>query len=223
MAPEMPTAMYSSGATTLPVWPTCMSFGTKPASTAAREAPAAAPSFEFVSPPLADVVRDINKYSNNLMARQLFLTLDLVAHPQRAADAESARAMLRGWLEARLGALPPGVALDNGAGLSRDGRLTARLLARLLVQAWDGPNQPELVASLPIFGVDGTLRRVAPAAGTAHLKTGSLRDVSGLAGYVRSESGRRYVLVAIVNHPEANAARPALEALVRWTLHDAVR
>ena len=197
--------------------------GTLAGRVRAGPAPATVPSFEFVSPPLADVVRDINKYSNNVMARQLFLTLDLVAHPERAADAASARATLHGWLEAHLGALPPGVALDNGAGLAREGRLTARLLARLLVQAWDGPNQPEFVASLPIFGVDGTLRRVAPAAGTAHLKTGSLRDVSGLAGYVRSESGRRYVLVAIVNHPEANAARPALEAIVRWTLHDAVR
>jgi D-alanyl-D-alanine carboxypeptidase/D-alanyl-D-alanine-endopeptidase (penicillin-binding protein 4) len=74
---------------------------------------------------------------------------------------------------------------------------------------------------LPINGVDGTMRRSRATAGRAHLKTGSLRDVAGLAGYVLSDSGRRYVLVAIVNHPNANAARPALDALVQWSLRDA--
>jgi D-alanyl-D-alanine carboxypeptidase/D-alanyl-D-alanine-endopeptidase (penicillin-binding protein 4) len=79
---------------------------------------------------------------------------------------------------------------------------------------------PELMASLPVTGMDGTLRRSRAPAGRAHLKTGSLRDVAGIAGYVLGDSGRRYVLVAIVNHPNANAARPALDALVQWTLRD---
>ena len=76
---------------------------------------------------------------------------------------------------------------------------------------------PELMSSLPINGLDGTLRRSRATPGRAHLKTGSLRDVAGVAGYVLSDSGRRYVLVAIINHPNANAARPALDALVQWT------
>jgi serine-type D-Ala-D-Ala carboxypeptidase/endopeptidase (penicillin-binding protein 4) len=80
---------------------------------------------------------------------------------------------------------------------------------------------PELMSSLPVSGQDGTLRRSRATAGRAHLKTGSLRDVTGLAGYVLSDSGRRYVLVAIVNHPNALQARPALEAVVQWTLRDA--
>jgi len=80
---------------------------------------------------------------------------------------------------------------------------------------------PELMSSLPVSGLDGTLRRSRASAGRAHLKTGSLRDVAGVAGYVLSDSGRRYVLVAIINHANANQARPALDALVQWTVRDA--
>jgi D-alanyl-D-alanine carboxypeptidase/D-alanyl-D-alanine-endopeptidase (penicillin-binding protein 4) len=179
------------------------------------------PTFEMVSPTLAEVVRDINKYSNNVMAQQLFLSLALQRQPGVPASADGARAVLREWLLARLGELPPGTQIDNGSGLSRDMRVSAALLAALLLQAWDRAYMPELVSSLPINGLDGTLRKSRATAGRAHLKTGSLRDVVGLAGYVLSDSGRRYVLVAIINHANANAARPALDALVQWSLRDA--
>ena len=76
------------------------------------------------------------------------------------------------------------------------------------------------MASLPISGLDGTMRRSRATAGRAHLKTGTLRDVVAVAGYVLTHSGRRLVLVAIVNHPHAIAARPALDALVQWSLRD---
>jgi serine-type D-Ala-D-Ala carboxypeptidase/endopeptidase (penicillin-binding protein 4) len=80
---------------------------------------------------------------------------------------------------------------------------------------------PELMSSLPVAGVDGTLRRTrGSAVGLAHLKTGSLRDVLGVAGYVQGTSGRRYVLVAIANHPLAHAAQPAIEALIDWVARD---
>ena len=179
------------------------------------------PSFELKSPALAEVVRDINKYSNNVMAQQLFLSLALQRQPGVPATAEAARAVVRDWLVARVGELPPGMHLDNGSGLSRETRLSAALLARLLQQAWGSATMPELVSSLPINGLDGTLRRSRATPGRAHLKTGSLRDVAGVAGYVLSDSGRRYVLVAVINHPNANAARPALDALVQWSLRDA--
>ena len=185
-------------------------------------APAEAkPSFEWRSPPLADVVREINKYSNNVMAQQLFYTLDLVRHPAQPATAEGARSELRRWVADRLGALPPELVIDNGSGLSRETRISPRTLARLLALAYDSPLMPELASSLPAAGIDGTLRRARATAGRAHLKTGSLRDVSGLAGYVLSASGRRYVLVAVIQHPNAGAARPALEALVNWVARDA--
>ena len=179
------------------------------------------PSFEQRSPPLAEVVREINKFSNNVMAQQLFLTLPLARTPGAPATPEAAREHLRRWLADRLGELPPETVIDNGSGLSRDTRVSAQTLARLLTQAFDSAVMAELMSSLPITGVDGTQRRSRATAGRAHLKTGSLRDVAGRAGYVLSDSGRRYVLVAIINHPNANAARPALDALVQWVIHDA--
>jgi D-alanyl-D-alanine carboxypeptidase/D-alanyl-D-alanine-endopeptidase (penicillin-binding protein 4) len=129
--------------------------------------------------------------------------------------------VLRQWMVERTGELPPGTQIDNGSGLSRHTRLSAALLAKLLQQAWGSATMPELISSLPVSGLDGTLRNSRAATGRAHLKTGSLRDVVGVAGYVLSNNGKRHVLVAIVNHPNANAARPALDALVQWSLRDA--
>ena len=194
-----------------------------------REGPApegVKPSFEISSPALAEVVRDINKFSNNVMAQQLLLTLALQRPGATRATPEAGREVLRQWLGQRLGESPEslqGVVIDNGSGLSRETRVSAALLARLLQSAWSSPVMPELMASLPVTGLDGTLRRAQSTAGMAHLKTGSLRDVTGVAGYVLGASGKRYVLVAIVNHPNANAAKPALDALVQWVVNDEAR
>ena len=179
------------------------------------------PAFEQRSPALAELVRDINKYSNNVMAQQLFYTLALQARKTGPATLDSARDTLARWLAERTGDLGSDVVLDNGSGLSRQTRISALRLARLLTQSFDSPVMSELMSSLPISGLDGTLRRSRATAGRAHLKTGSLRDVAGVAGYVLSHSGRRYVVVAIINHPNANAARPALDAVVQWALRDA--
>ena len=175
------------------------------------------------SPALAEVVRDINKFSNNVMAQQLFLTLALQATAAAPATLEGAREVLTRWLVERSGPLGDDVVLHNGSGLSRHNRISAARLAKLLMQSFDSPVMSELMASLPVTGLDGTLRRAKATPGRAHLKTGSLRDVAGVAGYVLADSGRRYVLVAIINHPNANAARPALDALLQWTQHDAPR
>ncbi|ABE46505.1 D-alanyl-D-alanine carboxypeptidase/D-alanyl-D-alanine endopeptidase [Polaromonas sp. JS666] len=185
------------------------------------------PAFEVVSPTLAEVIRDINKYSNNVMAQQLFLTLSLVPGQPRpgglddAASNEASREVVRSWWRERLGEQDMPV-LDNGSGLSRLERATPQGLARLLQTAYVSGAMPELMASLPISGVDGTLRRSKSrmSQGWAHLKSGSLRDANALAGYVHTPSGRRLVVVAIVNHPNAPAARPALEALVNWALKE---
>ena len=129
--------------------------------------------------------------------------------------------MLALWLAERFGSIAQGTVIDNGSGLSRDTRVSAQLLARVLQDAWTSSVMSELMSSLPVSGIDGTLRRSNAPIGRAHLKTGSLRDVAGVAGYVLSAGGRRFVLVAIVNHPNANAARPALDALVKWAAVDA--
>ena len=179
------------------------------------------PAFEQRSPALAELVRDINKYSNNVMAQQLFYTLALQAKKTGPATLDSARDTLARWLVERTGDLGNEVVLDNGSGLSRQTRISAMRLARLLTQNFDSPVMSELMSSLPISGLDGTLRRSRATAGRAHLKTGSLRDVAGVAGYVLSNSGRRYVVVAIINHANANGARPALDAVVQWAMRDA--
>ena len=187
------------------------------------------PAFEVVSPALAEVIRDINKYSNNVMAQQLFLTLSLpprgsgnggLAGRNEAATFEASREVIRRWWQERIGAGEVPV-LDNGSGLSRAERISAQALARMLQTAYLSPQMPELMSSLPVAGVDGTLRRNrSRALGSAHLKTGSLRDVAAIAGYVHASSGKRYVLVAIANHANAGAARPALDALLDWAMKD---
>jgi serine-type D-Ala-D-Ala carboxypeptidase/endopeptidase (penicillin-binding protein 4) len=189
-------------------------------------APDAPPLFELSSPPLGEVVRSINKFSNNVMAQQLFLSLPL-HHPAWAAGQavtpDDAREHLRAWFARRVGGPMDGWAFDNGSGLSRSTRITASALGRLLQTAWSSPVMPELMASLPVSGADGTLRRSNAPAGRAHLKTGSLRDVNGIAGYVLGESGKRYVVVALVNHANAAAAQPALDAVVQWAAEDLYR
>jgi serine-type D-Ala-D-Ala carboxypeptidase/endopeptidase (penicillin-binding protein 4) len=177
-----------------------------------------APAFEVQSPPLAEVVRDINKYSNNVMAQQLFLTLSL--QQKGVGTLEGSREVMRQWWRERLGTADAPT-FGNGSGLSRDERVTAAELARLLQAAWASPLMPDLAASLPVAGIDGTMRRTrGRGVGLAHLKTGSLRDVAGVAGYVHAASGRRYVLVAIANHPQAGAVRPAIDALIDWAARD---
>ena len=181
-------------------------------------APASPPAFEIVSPTLPEVIRDINKFSNNVMAEQLFLSLGLAERGVGTPD--TGRIAIRRWLFERFGVASGGAIIDNGSGLSRETRVSARLLAEVLLAAWASPVMPELISSLPVAGIDGTMRRSRSASGRAHLKTGSLRDVASVAGYVLGDSGRRYVVVAIVNHPNANAARPALDALVQWVAND---
>lgn len=185
------------------------------------------PAFEVRSAPLAEIIRDINKYSNNVMAQQVYLTLGRVmtgpANANGSADAvtapgsfEASHKVVQRWWTDRFGADDMPV-LENGSGLSRNARVSANALGRLLQAAYASPLMPELMASLPINGVDGTLRRVKTrASGSAHLKTGSLNEVVAVAGYVLAASGKRYVLVAIVNHPNARAARPAIDAMVDW-------
>ena len=192
------------------------------------------PAFEVVSPTLAEVIRDINKYSNNVMAQQLFLTLSLNQNPVLTAQRngttpgpatnDASREIVRLWWRDRFGEQDMPV-LDNGSGLSRQERVTPQGLARMLQTAYISGSMPELMASLPVIGVDGTLRRSRSrvSQGWAHLKTGTLRDATAMAGYVHTTSGRRLVVVGIINHPNAAAARPALEALVDWAVKEGSR
>jgi len=177
--------------------------------------PTAVQRLVLESPSLAEVVRDVNKFSNNVMAKHVLLALAGSA-TQQPATYDGARERVAQWWAQRIGPRFPVPVLDNGSGLSREARITAEALARLLQVAYASPMMAELMTSLPASGLDGTLRRSSMGAGLAHLKTGSLRDVYALAGYVHRADGQRLVLVAIINHPNAAAARPALDALVQW-------
>jgi len=169
-------------------------------------------TFALESPALAEVIRDINKFSNNVMAQQLFLTLSQQARGTGSWDAS--REAMQTWWRDRIGGEVP--VFDNGSGLSRDERISALGLARLLQFVWGSPTMSELMSSLPVSGLDGTLKR-SKAQSVAHLKTGSLRDVAGVAGYVDAANGKRLILVAVLNHANAQAARGVLDLLVDWT------
>jgi len=164
---------------------------------------------------LAEIVRDINKYSNNVMARQLFLTLGANGAPATTASSVAA---IRGWLAEKNFAMPE-LVLENGSGLSRAERISARHLGELLLDAYASPVMPELMASLPVAAVDGTMRRRlknAQIAGQAHIKTGSLSGVRSIAGYVLDAQGNRVAVVFLVNHAKAYNAQPAMDALLSW-------
>jgi len=182
-----------------------------------RRVPAGATPFAVLeSPPLADIVRDVNKLSNNVMARQIFLTLATTAGQPPATPAKSVSA-IRTWLAARKLSMP-GLVLENGSGLSRRERSTPIALNRLLLAADASKVREEFERSLAVAAIDGTVERRfhdRDVAGQALLKTGSLEGVRALAGYVLA-GGRRFTVVAIVNDPNAARAMPALDYLVQW-------
>lgn len=167
------------------------------------------------SPALADIVRDINKYSNNVMTRQLYLSLSGDDVP---LTIEKSHLRLKQWLIER-GLLFPELVIENGSGLSRHERISADSLNRLLLDAWKSPVMPELISSLPIAGFDGTMRkrlRASKISGRAHIKTGSLEDVKTAAGFVLNAEGQRYTVTVLINHPRASAGQAAIDALLLW-------
>jgi serine-type D-Ala-D-Ala carboxypeptidase/endopeptidase (penicillin-binding protein 4) len=179
--------------------------------------PAARLLYVHESDPLAEIVRDINKFSNNVMARQLYLTLaaELGGAPARGENAYQA---IRKWLTAKKIAAPE-FFMENGSGLSRAEHMSAASLTALLQAAWASPVMPELVASLQVVAADGTMKkrlRGGGVAGNAHIKTGLLNDARAVAGYVLDRRGRRHTVVMIVNHPRAPESQAALDALLAW-------
>lgn len=175
---------------------------------------------EWQSAPVAEVIRDVNKHSNNVMARQLLLS---IAHQvlQVPATPEYGAAVVRTWLSNK-GIDAPELSIDNGSGLSRSERVSALTLGRVLAAAYRSPYMPEFISSLSLVGHDGTMRnrlRGNPVAGRAHIKTGMLREVRAIAGYVLASSGKRYVVVCLINHPNAYKAHEVQDALLQW-VHD---
>jgi D-alanyl-D-alanine carboxypeptidase/D-alanyl-D-alanine-endopeptidase (penicillin-binding protein 4) len=177
----------------------------------------ARPFATYESPSVAEVVRDMNKFSNNVMARQVFLTLSAETTKLPGRYDRSARAV-QSWLAAR-GLELPELVIENGSGLSRSERISAGGMGRLLLAAYRSSVMPEFIASMPLVAYDGTLRKrmkFESVAGQAHIKTGSLSDVRSIAGYVLDRNARRHVVVFIVNHANAGAGQAAQDAVLRW-------
>lgn len=172
---------------------------------------------QWESAPLSEVIRDINKYSNNVMARQVLLTL--ASHQLNApANQERGATVVKTWM-ARKGIDAPELVIENGSGLSRTERISAATMGSLLGAAFQAPTMPEFIASMPLVGYDGTMRQRLNAqgvAGHAHIKTGMLNDVRAVAGYVLAASGKRYAVVCIINHPNAMRGPEVQDMLLQW-------
>jgi D-alanyl-D-alanine carboxypeptidase/D-alanyl-D-alanine-endopeptidase (penicillin-binding protein 4) len=169
------------------------------------------------SQPLGYVINDVNKWSVNVMARQLFLT---TAAEQQQAPANEALGELtvNNWFASK-GMKLNEFRVENGSGLSRTSRINAKHLGQMLVKAFNSPVMPELMSSMAVLGVDGTVKsrlKKAGMNGRAHLKTGTLNGVSAIAGYVFNKQGKRYVVVMLVNHKKTWGAKKAQDALIQW-------
>jgi D-alanyl-D-alanine carboxypeptidase/D-alanyl-D-alanine-endopeptidase (penicillin-binding protein 4) len=176
----------------------------------------------FDSLTLAEIVRLTNKFSSNLMARHLLLTMGS-EHSGAPATLDKGAAAIADWSRER-GIDLQGMDIDNGSGLSRKTHISVLQMANVLGAAYRSRYAPEFIASLPLAGVDGTLRsrmKLTPA-GAVRLKTGHLDGVSGVAGFVTAAGGKTYVLVSLVNHARADfgGGEPVHAALVAWILEN---
>jgi D-alanyl-D-alanine carboxypeptidase/D-alanyl-D-alanine-endopeptidase (penicillin-binding protein 4) len=183
---------------------------------------------QFEGIPLADDVQDINKYSNNVMARQLMLTLAL-EKMGKPATTENGELVIQSWLKG-LGLQFPELVIENGSGLSRNEAISAEHLTQLLVSARNLSVADTFYNSLPIAGTDGTMRNRLMAhlrkflhlkkKPEARIKTGSLADVRAVSGYVMSKTGKMYAVTSFINHPNAWRGLEAHDQLLAWLLDD---
>ncbi|PIA70817.1 D-alanyl-D-alanine carboxypeptidase/D-alanyl-D-alanine endopeptidase [Pseudomonas sediminis] len=169
------------------------------------------------SPDVVEIVRDINKYSNNTMARQLFLSIGAQFRTEADKDdSMAAQRVIRSWL-ARKGITAPHLVMENGSGLSRSERISAREMALILQAAWRSPYAAEFRSSMPLVAMDGTMRRRlqrTPLVGEAHIKTGTLNNVRAIAGFSRDSNGQDWAVVAILNDPKPWGATSILDQVL---------
>ncbi|NVZ99879.1 D-alanyl-D-alanine carboxypeptidase/D-alanyl-D-alanine endopeptidase [Pseudomonas gingeri] len=169
------------------------------------------------SPDLTEIIRDINKYSNNTMAQQLFLSLGAkFRNDADGDDAKAAQRVVRQWL-AQKGITAPHLVMENGSGLSRAERVSAREMASMLQAAWKSPYAAEFISSMPITGMDGTMRKRlkhTAMSGEAHIKTGTLNTVRAIAGFSRDSNGTTWAVVAILNDPKPWGASSILDQVL---------
>ena len=186
---------------------------------------------DHVARALPEVLRDINKTSDNTLARTLFLSLGslqsdgwLGSRPVAMAAPEDtanrARLVIQEWFQ-RHNIDTQGMLVDNGSGLSRTGRIAPVQMAGVLQAMQQSPWAPEFQSSLPIVALDGTMRKRllnSPAATRARIKTGTLKNVVAIAGYVPDANNQLCVVVAMINSDLVGNGngRAAVDALIEW-------
>ena len=177
------------------------------------------PFLSFESLSLAEVIKSINKFSNNVMAKHLLLTLAAEKFGQPGTE-NNGRKVIKNWLE-RKNIDSENLVIDNGSGLSRKARINAKQLVDLLVYAYKSPYMPEFISSLSLSGMDGTMSHRfnnEELTGMVHLKTGRIDHVISMAGYIQSQSGERYAVALIQNYEDIHKGfgEEIQEALLRW-------
>jgi len=214
--------MFNVGlfATTWKIWTTQMGGSIGGGFIQGRTPPAAKLVHTHRSKPLREILPTINKESNNVMARQLLLSMSVKENG--VGTIAGGVKVMRNWLASR-GLHFPELRVENGSGLSRHSRVSAKNIGKLLDDAFHSPYRNEFMRSLAVIGVDGTLKRrmhKTEVRGRGNFKTGTLRDVRGIAGYVRASNGQTYVVSVLHNDPKARSrARKAHDEVIRWAFH----
>ncbi len=195
--------------------------------------------------PLHESIKDINKLSNNVMARQVLLTIAL-EKSGRPSNTSNGTKLVKEWLKKYQLDMPE-LIIENGSGLSRVERISPKHLNQVLLLGLNSSSRDYYVESLPIAGVDGTMkhrlldkfRKYVPKRSEtealekntsslpssirkygAYIKTGSLADVRSISGYVVSRTGHAYTVTSFINHKNASSGRGIHDALLTWLLDD---
>ena len=174
---------------------------------------------DYPSQPLTDIITGINKYSNNIMSRQLFLGLD-AQRQVKPGTLEGSRQRIEEWLTANAMSMPE-LFVDNGSGLSRDTRISADNLSQLLQHGWNSNYHAEFLSSFALSSLDGTMRKRPGEPGSEgrfRIKTGWLHGVRSMAGYINSRHNRPYTVVMIIQSDKVrygNGTR-IQDALLEW-------
>ena len=176
----------------------------------------AKPLFDVWSDDLATLVKLTNKFSNNVFAKHLLLTLAAKDRPERPAGYDHARSLLNAWLHYAVKVAPGEILVDNGSGLSRNSRVTTRAMTKLIAYGWKSVRMPEWISSFPISATDGTMSKRKVAPGSAYIKTGLLNNVKSAGGMVQARNGKRYAIYAVVQGKNATKTDAPIDRLIEW-------
>lgn len=195
--------------------------------------------------PLYESVKDINKLSNNVMARQVMLTMAL-EKTGKPSNTNNSIKVIKGWLQSNQLNMPE-LVIENGSGLSRIERISSKNLNQVLLLGLNSSSADYFLESLPIAGFDGTmkhrlldkLRKYIPNKKEmatlkintvdfpvslkkygAYIKTGSLVDVRSISGYVVSRSGNVYAVTSFINDPNLRNGGIIHDTILSWLLDD---